>query len=108
MILNLFNFFFSIRDALIPFATDSSMGSYVGMTTTGDNGGIGYQPGVCGNLAQRTSVVQDGKSDMETAEVMHLTVHLPKVTHPNLTSLSSQGLWELAGSNNSCCPEWKV
>jgi len=57
------------------------MGSYVGMTTTGDNGGIGYKPGVCGNLAQRTSVVQDGKSDMETAEVCtYLTVDFPKLT----------------------------
>ncbi len=60
---------YSLRDALIPFATDSTMGSYVGMTNFGDYGGIAYQPAVCGNMAQRTAVVKNGYSDMETAEV---------------------------------------
>ena len=66
-----FNFFLLsfFRDALKPFATDSTMGSYVGMTNFGDYGGIAYQPAVCGDLAYRTAVVQNGYSDMETAEV---------------------------------------
>jgi hypothetical protein len=31
------------RDALIPFATDNTIGSYVGLTTIGSSGGIAYQ-----------------------------------------------------------------
>jgi len=54
---------------LVPFATDSKMGSYVGMTNFGEYGGIAWQPAVCGDLAYRTAVVKSGISDMETAEV---------------------------------------
>jgi hypothetical protein len=34
---------FLIRDALIPFVTDNTVGSYVGMTDFGPYGGIAYQ-----------------------------------------------------------------
>jgi hypothetical protein len=54
---------------LAPFATDSSIGSYVGLTNIGDYGGIAYQPAVCGDVNGRLAVVKNGRSDMVTAEV---------------------------------------
>ena len=54
---------------MAPFATDSSIGSYVGLTNIGDYGGIAYQPAVCGDVNGRLAVVKNGRSDMVTAEV---------------------------------------
>ena len=56
------------RNNLIPFATDSTIQSYVGMTNIGSSGGIAYQPGVCGSMRYRTAVIRS-YSDQTTGEV---------------------------------------
>jgi hypothetical protein len=37
------NSVFLLRDALIPFATDDTIGIYLGLTNFGEYGGIAYQ-----------------------------------------------------------------
>ena len=68
--LTLFAFAFS-RNALIPFAIDSTVQSYVGMTNVGANGGIAYIPGVCGPMKYRTAVVRSF-SDKDSGQVLFL------------------------------------
>jgi hypothetical protein len=58
------------RNTLIQYATNNSIQSYVGLTNSGSNGGIAYQPGVCGSLSYRTAVARTGSwTEMNTAEV---------------------------------------
>ena len=58
------------RKALQSFIGDDSIQSRVGMTVIGENGGIGYQPGICGNLNWRGAVVRSAWwTDMTSGEV---------------------------------------
>ena len=56
------------RDALIPFVTDDTINSYVGLTNSGSSGGIAYKPGVCGPKENRTAVIRS-YDDKTTGEV---------------------------------------
>ena len=55
---------------MIPFATDESINSYLGLTNIGPAGGIANRPAVCGDRSQRTAVVKSQKTDQETGEVI--------------------------------------
>ena len=53
---SLFHDSFIARDVLIPFATDPSINTYVGMTTA-EGGGIAYVGTICGDMKYRTAVI---------------------------------------------------
>jgi len=58
------------RAAVGALASNTTVQSYVGMTTYGSNGGIAYQPGICGAMQYRAAVVKSGYSELNTAQVM--------------------------------------
>ena len=60
---------------MTPFATDSTIQTYHGLTTIGSSGGIAYAPAVCGPMQYRTAVTQNGNGnypDQTVAEVIML------------------------------------
>ena len=61
--------FFITRAALVPFITDETINTYVGMTTIGSSGGIAYQPGVCTSEKFLRTAIIKSYTDLETGEV---------------------------------------
>ena len=78
-------FTFMTRNALVPFATDATINSYLGLTNIGSSGGIAYQPAICGSQAYRTAVVKS-YSDQTTGEV--------KLCHISLQMYSKSVIWQ--------------